>query len=231
MIAAKPQPLFAAPGSGRPVASYELSLATTAGPQVFQVPDDCHRIEGLYRKGDAVRDRIIDRRLWMKAAGDCRYFALLQGNDNPHLIDHLADYDFDALSLDDLPDGILCGGPPIGWCVLGQKPTSNVRPLFPELKAGQQYEESLPCRLVSRQLRGEVWQADEGLLCVPNPRASVRLVGLNAADIDGDGIRDRILRLILISPELGRRAVRLPLTRLAPEGPLSVPGRVPVNLD
>lgn len=231
ITAARPQTLFAAPGSGRPVARYELSLATTSGSQVFQVPDDCDRIEELYRVGGATRDRIIDRRLWMKAAGDCHYFALLHGNDSQHLTDHLAGYDFDALSLDDLPEGILCGGPPIGWCVLSQTPTSNIQPLFPEPKGGQGHEERLPCRLVSGQLRAEVWQTSAGLLCVPNQRASVRLVGLNAADINGDGIRDRILRLILISPDLGRRTVRLPLTRLAPEAPLSVPGREPVKPD
>lgn len=231
IAAAKPQTLFSAPGSGRPVASYELSLATTTGSAVFQVPDDCARIEELNRAGGARRDRIIDRRLWMKAAGDCHYFALLHGNDSQHLTDHLAGYEFDTLSLDDLPEGILCGGPPIGWCVRSQEPASNTQPLFPEPKVGRAHEASMPCRLVSGQLRAEVWQTDSGLLCVSNPRASVRLVGLNAADINGDGIRDRILRLVLISPDLGRRAVRLPLTRLAPEAPLSVPGAAPVKTD
>jgi hypothetical protein len=229
---AKPQALFSAPGSGRPVASYELSLPTATGPQVFQVPGDCDRIEALYRAGDAARDRIVDRRLWLKAAGDCRYSALLHGNDGTHLVDHLAGYDFDSLLLDDLPDGILCGGPPVGWCLVDRKTTSSsVRPLFPAPKVAPRQAESLPCRLVGGQLRAEVWRASDGLICIPNPRANVRLVGLNAADIDGDGIRDRILRLILISPELGRRTVRLPLTRLAPDAPLTVPGTVPVGID
>lgn len=232
MATGKPQALFAAPGSGRPVAGYELSLPTASGSQAYQVPGDCDRIAQLYRSGDAMRDRIIDRKLWLKATGDCRYFALLHANDGQHLIDHLAGYDFDSLSLDDLPDGIMCGGPPVGWCLVGEKDAANVRPLFPELEIGQRHEDRLPCRLTGGQLRGEVWQsADGGLHCVRNPRARVRLVGLNAADIDGDGVRDRILRLILISPEIGRRAVRLPLTRLAPEAPLTVPRAVPISLD
>lgn len=228
---AKPQPIFAEPGSGRPVTGYELSLPTTSGQKVFQVPSDCDVIETLYRVGDAARDRVMERRLWLKATGDCRYFALLHGNEGRDQVDYLAGYDFDALSLDDLPDDILCSGSPVGWCGVGREMADSAQPLFDPLNADRQYEDRTPCNLVDGRLRAEIWRGAESLVCVSNPRASLRLIGWDAADIDGDGIRDRILRLILISPAHGRRSLRLPLTRLGPEAPLTVPGRVPVDPD
>lgn len=227
LSAATPKALFAEPASGRPVDRYALSLRTRSGQREYQVPGDCQQIGQLHQAGDAARDRVVDRRRWLKAVGDCRYFGLLNRHAGQGLSDHLVGYDFDGLALDDLPDGIQCSGLPIAWCSRDLHSGHQRLALFPRSPERTASDATVPCRLENGLLRASVWRTTQGLVCVPDRRARVRLLGTDPADIDGDGIRDRVLHLLVISPESGRRTLRLPLTRVATDAPLTVPGIAP----
>jgi hypothetical protein len=219
-------PLFAEPGSGRPVAGYEVTLPMRDGARDFRVPDDCAQVLRQYGSGDADRSRVIGRRLWLKAASDCRYNAFLHRHARKGLTDHLGELDFRALDLNTLPAAISCSGSPVELCSAGPGSETGDRPLFAPRSGGSELAsvgDEVPCRLVNGRLLAGVYRDAAELRCERSQRASVRLLGVDRADINGDGIMDAILRLAVYMPGEGRRSIRLPLTRLSADGPLSIP--------
>jgi len=221
-----PAPLFAEPGSGRPVADYAVTLPTSDGSRDYRVPGDCPQILGHYGEGSADRSRVVGRRLWLKAASDCRYFGILHRHDGDDPVDHVSDVDFRALDLETLPRAIHCAGFPFELCRPAAASRPDSRPLFAALPArfaDASPTEGVACRLENGRLLAAVWRNGTGLYCETRSRGNVRLLGVDYADLNGDGILDAMLRLKLFSPEDGRRSIHLPLTRLESDGPLQVP--------
>jgi hypothetical protein len=216
-------PLFAEPGSGRPVSGYDVTLPTRDGARDFRVPDDCPGILQQYADGEADRSRVIGRRLWLKAASDCRYFAILHRHARKGLTDHLGELDFRALDLNTLPAAISCSGSPVELCGPDPGSVTDRRPLFAPRPGGSDVGDEVPCRLVNGRLLARVYRDGMELRCERSRRANVRLLGVDRADINGDGILDAMLRLTVFTPGEGRRSIRLPLTRLTEDGPLSIP--------
>lgn len=228
------KPLYSEPVSGRPVTSYTVILPTTSGTHDFRVPSDCGLIRQQHGEGGADRSRIVTRRLWLKAASDCRYFDLLNQYPPQALIDHLGNIEFRSLDLDTLPRGIRCSGSPLEFCSPGNGSEARGRPLFlpgPGASPAASRPPAIPCRLVNGQLLAEIRDEQGRLRCIPSGQARLRLAGVDFADVNGDRIRDAILRLVLISPGEGRRTLHLPLSRLEAGGPLQVPGTATVRDD
>jgi hypothetical protein len=185
-------------------------------------------------EGGADRSRIVTRRLWLKAASDCRYFNLLNRYPPRALIDHLGDIEFRSLDLDALPRGIRCSGSPLEFCRPGNGAEAGSRPLFPPAPAAAPaalQAPAVPCRLENGQLLAEIYDEQGRLRCTRSGQARLRLAGVDYADVNGDGISDAILRLVIISPNEGRRTLHLPLSRLEAGGPLLVPGTTKVRDD
>lgn len=222
------EPFFAAPWSGQKVTSYEVTLRSHGGDRAFELPRDCAVINSLLTSGKTDRSRVIDRRLWMKVEHDCRYYALLRRHPRHDLADHVSAYDFGNLALDILPYDPGCVGNMSGQhCSPLIVDASGDRRRFPlVVQPGRRADAvvgSTPCRLVDGVFHGRILPHATGLHCVPDERASLRLVGVDYGDVNGDGVLDAVLRLMPLSPEGGRRLLRIAVTRFAPDGRFEAP--------
>lgn len=222
------EPFFIAPVTGQKVTHYDVSLPTTGdGRREFQVPRDCATLSGLLKRREADRSRIVDRRLWLKVENDCRYYALLHRHEIKGVKDYVTGYDFRNLALEILPYETGCPTSDPAQCAAWLTDATGQRHRFPLIATQESKSESsatgAACRLEDGLFRGRVLSGGGGLRCVPDDHASLRLVGVDYGDINGDGFLDAVLRLIPISPEGGRRLLRVPVTRLSPDGPFEAP--------
>ena len=222
------EPFFIAPVTGQKVTHYDVSLPTNGDRrQEFQVPRDCERLTGLLKRREADRSRVIGRRLWLKVENDCRYHSLLHRHESNGIADYVTGYDFRNLALEILPYELGCPRGDPAQCAAWLTDATGQRLSFP-LDATRETKRKpsatgKACRLEDGLFRGRVLSGAGGLRCVPDDRASLRLVGVDYGDINGDGFLDAVLRLIPISPEGGRRLLRVPVTRLSPDGPFEAP--------
>jgi hypothetical protein len=220
-------PMFAEPVSGRPVSEYRVTLPLKREEsREFAIPDDCDLVRRHAQQDTADRSRIVAHRLWTKTDSDCRYHELLHRHDPSGLIDFISGIDFRALDLRSLPLDTYCDQRPGSLCVSRSYATIDARPLFPSRAnvppdKKEKYS-STPCHLIDGRYRGRICREDDTLLCVPDRSSTFRLLGVDYGDVDGDGILDAVLRLNLLLPRTGRRSVRLPLTRLHEDAPLTL---------
>lgn len=225
LISDATNPVFAEPLSGRPVPQYLVVLPTQQDQSVeFDVPHDCSAIRKHLDTGTADRSRVIERRLWAKADADCRYYALLNRHDQDNLVDFIGEVDFSSLDLRSLPLDTYCDRRPGSLCVPKADAALDARPLFPskaDVPADKREKyASTPCHLTAGGFRGRVCREGESLLCVPDVGSTFRLLNVDYGDINGDGVRDAVLRMTVLSPRTGRRLVRIPVTRLSEGGAL-----------
>lgn len=232
LLAAPPvsqrEPYFIAPVTGQRVTHYDVSLSLVGNSrQAFHVPRDCGTLTGLIERREADRSRVIDRRLWLKVENDCRYHSLLHRHASKGIADYVTGYDFDNLALDILPYEPGCPKDAPAQCAPVLTDATGRRLSFPLIATRE--TEMKPsatitaCKLENGLFRGRILSGDAGLRCVPDDRASLRLVGVDFGDVNGDGVLDAVLLLIPISPEGGRRLLRVPVTRFCPDGPFEAP--------
>lgn len=223
---------FAEPGSGRKVTHYSIDLPVARGErETFEIPDDCSEVMHAINGGIGYRGNIVDRRLWKKAEGDCRFHVFLNRHPQQVLEDHVSGYDFRNASLEDLPLDRRCAasGPQAGLAGCDPTETDGLGMLryFPVATRngdGPATADCIPCKLRNGRFRGYVLIDQAGVECKTDASASgVRLIAVDFADINGDRILDAVLRFIPIGPGNNRAPLMLPLTRLDDSSPFSVP--------
>jgi len=223
---------FAEPASGRKVTHYSIELPIKRDRrQRFNIPDDCAEVMKRINGGAIYRGSIMDRGLWRKIEGDCRYHGFLNRHPQPVLEDHVSSYDFRNLRIADLPLDRRCtdSGPGANPPDCDPAATNDLGMLhhFPITTPAADVPvraDCTPCALRNGRFRGYVVVTAGGIECRIDANApGVRLIAVDFADINGDRILDAVLRFIPLG-SAGRRAqLVLPLTRLKASGPLSIP--------
>lgn len=225
------KPFFAEPTTGRKVSSYTVELSVSREQQrAFAVPEQCTEAIDAIRRNAAYKGSVLERRLWMKIEADCGYFQLLQLHPRRGLDDYVSNYDFANSALDVLPYELVCANVDDGGetvrCIPSITDTYGKKREFPLMGKGShlgQDQHETACRLKNGVFHGRIFVDAEGLRCANDDRATLRLVGVDYADINGDRVLDAVLRFVPIAPEFGRRPFNLPVTRFTPCGPFQVP--------
>ena len=224
-------PYFAEPSSGKKVSSYSVALSVSRDQRrEFSVPQQCGEAIEAIRRGAVYKGSVLDRRLWMKVESDCGYYQLLQSHTRRDLVDYVSEYDFANTALDVLPYELDCAsvddeGETVR-CIPSIIDTYGRKRQFllmtPDRDLEQNQNETA-CRLKNGVFHGRIVVDSKGLLCTDDDKATLRLVGVDYADINGDRVLDAILRFVPIAPEFGRRPFTLPVTRFTPSGPFHAP--------
>ena len=220
---------FAEPMTGRKVLSYEIELAVGRDEKrSYTIPDDCDAVSQAFDGALAYKGSIMDRRFWMKVTSDCRYFRLLNRYPTWKIQDFVSDFDFANARLDILPFNSGCPGhvdedidchptfvDPFGK--LHRFPLLEPLPdVHPPGDAASELRDGV--------FRGFIYANTHGLHCVASDDApSLRLVGVDFADINGDGYLDAVLRFLPTGPGHLRRTILLPVTRFAADGEFQLP--------
>lgn len=222
---------FAEPMSGRKVTHYTVDLAVGRETrQSFVIPDDCKAVVRALEEGKAYRGRIVDRRLWHKVEGDCRYDGFLHRHPRQALQDYVSDYDFMNARLSDLPIDRRCAAATsdsgeTACDPMATDPSGFLRnfPLAQPLQDGAGGDEC-ECELTNGVFRGHLFVDAQGVRCTTDPDApSLRLIAVDFADINGDRVLDAVLRFVPLRAGPARVPLILPLTRFEPDAPFSVP--------
>jgi hypothetical protein len=229
---------FAEPGSGRRVSSYSVELAVSRGErQPFEVPRDCGAITRSLADGTASSARVIDRRLWRKAADDCWFYTFLHRHSAGAITDYVSDYDFMNARLSDLPIDQDCVMVPPGRLIHeshravddehGVLKSFPIGPRHPDVSPGPDSagERVNPeCALRDGLFYGQLFVRQREIRCTTgNGTPSLRLIAVDYADINGDRIMDAVLRFVPVGPGAARSPLILPVTRLGPDEVFSVP--------
>jgi hypothetical protein len=223
---------FAEPRTGRKVLSYTIDLAldreTKRG---FEIPGQCAEVLRLFDQGSAYKGRVLDRRFWLKVTNDCRYYQLLRRHPKRAIADHVSDFDFMNARLDILPYSPGCI--PIGSedaelechpTIVDPFGTRQQFPLIETLRSEPPEGHGQSCVLRDGVFTGRIHADRQGLHCLPDQDApSLRLVGVDFADINGDGFMDAILRFLPAGPGSIRRMIFLPVTRYSEDGEFQLP--------
>ncbi|MCB1723265.1 MAG: hypothetical protein KDJ39_06175 [Gammaproteobacteria bacterium] len=233
---ANQQVFFAEPISGRRVTEYQVDLTTMDdGRHNFSVPADCAAIERLLSDGGADRSRVVDRRLWHKAAEDCWFHGLLNRHTAATITDYVTSYDFMNARIRDLPIGMGCDsaeGQRLPCEALTDYGHGMIAffPFLPILREGAAatHKTDGECALRDGLFFGRLYALPDGIRCdAGDGNPSLRLIAVDFADINGDGVLDAVLRFVPVGPGAARSPLILPLTRLSRDGPFTVPAVVP----
>jgi hypothetical protein len=223
---------FAEPRTGKKVLSYEIELSLDReSRRNFAIPAECPEVLGLFDRGEAYKGSVMDRRFWMKTANDCRYYQLLRRHPKRPLEDYVSDFDFQNARLDILPYNPGCIRIGADDAELECHPTIvdpfGARQQFPLIDAPPAAEpdaQAQACVLRDGVFTGHIYADGQGLHCLPGSDApSLRMVGVDFADINGDGVMDAILRFLPAGPGSIRRTIFLPVTRFSEDGEFRLP--------
>ena len=181
-------------------------------------------------EGKAYRGRIVDRRLWHKVEGDCHFNDFLYRHPRQAVQDYVSDYDFMNARLSDLPIDRRCAGATSDSGEAACDPMATDAsgflhhfPLAQPLQDGAGGEEC-ECELTNGVFHGHLFVDEQGVRCTTDPDApSLRLIAVDFADINGDRVLDAVLRFVPLRAGPVRGPLILPLTRLEPDAPFSVP--------
>lgn len=205
-------PHFAAPGSGEKVDAYEVSLLVGDGArQAFAVPGDCLSVLAQPLEGPLRWASGVDKALWWKVRNDCEYALFLQRSQPQAAFDYIGDFDFWNADLRELPIA--------DWCQRLGRAGSN------RCSIGQEGEplagaSGAQCVIERGRFRGRIQQVEGELVCLRDPwGAGFRVLSVDLADVDGDGVQDAVLRLMALGRGMSRYPVLVAVTRLAPDGP------------
>lgn len=233
------QVYFAAPYSGKKVTHYTIELPVSKDHrQGFEIPEQCSDVTQAAVAGARRWGTRQERSVWHKVDGDCRYYAFLNRFGNRPTQDYISSFDVWNAPLCDLliesrcshPDA-LPGDPDCQPLPPGIPRISQLLS-FAENNAGEALQHAEPCRLDGGIFRGWVVADPTGTHCMPDPNApGFRLMSVDYADVNGDGLLDVVLRLVPLAPGASRIPLILPLTRTAPEGDLHVPTAVSMPSD
>jgi len=223
---------FAEPISGRRVTEYQIELPTgRSEKRTFSIPEDCTEVMRCVDEGAMYRSTVIDRRLWHKADGDCRFYSFLYHQPQEVMADYVSDYDFRNARLSDLPIDPDCseGLPGCNPAVTGPLGTLRYFPLGRPSHGAEVDHEVTSCELKDGLFRGELYIDGDHFHCDAGPGApTLRLIAVDFADINGDHYLDAVLRFVPVMPGAPRTPLILPLTRTEPDGPFHVPQTGPV---
>ena len=219
---------FAEPISGRKVERYYVDLPV--GPSEYRtvtIPMDCSDVSQLIEEGAAYKGSIVDRRLWHKVEGDCRYHAFLNRHPMRDCEDHVSNYDFMNARIEDLPIDLGCAQAEAGECNPAATDALGMLRHFPlaePVDALPNNGDQAQCELKDGLFRGRLFVDETGIHCEAGPSApSLRLIAVDYADINGDRILDAVLRFVPIGRGAIRSPLVLPVTRTQPDGPFQVP--------
>lgn len=223
---------FAEPISGRKVSSYCIDLPVGQNQRkTFTIPRDCPGVLQLIDDGSFYRSSVLDRRIWQKVESDCRYHGFLNRHPLEEMEDHVTTYDFMNARLDDLPIDRRCAHDEMLEGRTGCNPFATDAfgllhhiPLgVPQGESATSHEGS-PCQLHDGVFRGRLHIDAQGIHCDTEPnRPSLRLIGVDFADVNGDRVLDAVLRFIPLGPGAVRLPMTLPVTRFNDSGPFTVP--------
>ena len=228
--AVRDQVYFAAPYSGKKVTEYTIDLPVSQDHrQTFKVPELCGAVKEAASAGASRWGTRQERNVWQKVDRDCRYHAFLKRHGTAKQ-DFISDVDIWNAPLCDLLVEARCLQPD------ARPGDSDCQPLPPGIPrisdlvefTDSEAEEALryaePCRLDDGIFRGWVVADPAGNHCIPDANApGFRVMSLDYADINGDGILDVVLRLIPLAAGASRIPLILPLTRHSPSGELQIP--------
>ena len=233
------QVYFAAPYSGEKVTHYAIELPVSKDHrQSFEIPEQCSDVTQAAIAGASRWGTRQERSVWQKVDRDCRYHAFLNRYDGRPAKDYISGFDIWNAPLCDLLIESRCSNPD---ALPGDPDCQPLPPGIPRISqllnfAGNNVGEALqhaePCRLDGGIFRGWVVADPAGTHCIPDPNApGFRLMSVDYADVNGDGMLDVVLRLVPLAPGASRIPLILPLTRTAPEGELHVPKAVSMPSD
>lgn len=218
--------VFQAPYSGEKVSEYEVSLPVTPhGKHTFRIPSECPAAHSAFRAGARQWGNRVERRVWDKVMQDCYYVAFLQQAEAQPMHDYVSNYDFMNGTLLDIVLEAHCGDAqdvpceplPPGMIELKQV----LAPLSPE-QDGE--ANSNDCCIENGVFRGWAEYGENGMRCLADRRANgFRMVAIDFADVNADGYLDAVIRLIPMGRGVRRIPLILPLTRISPDGPFSIP--------
>lgn len=223
---------FAEPFTGRRVTEYLVDLSTgRADRQSYSIPGQCPDVITALQEGAAFKGSIVDRRLWQKVEADCRYYDFLHRHPLREVVDYVSGYDFMNARLSDLPITQGCAGGDQGagdagcssWAADGlsliwQFPFADPR------EAGDSAPLQEECALRNGLFFGRLFVDADGIRCEAQASApSLRLIGVDFADINGDQVLDAVLRFVPVGPGAARSPLILPLTRSGPDEPFRIP--------
>ena len=98
---------------------------------------------------------------------------------------------------------------------------------FADLDAERLHKYAEPCRLDNGIFRGWMVADTAGTHCIPDANApGFRVISVDYADVNGDGVLDVVLRLVPLAPGTSRIPLILPLTRTAPDSALEIPTQI-----
>ena len=209
-----------------------LGLDADEGPYFQTDRFDRYRavVDQWLEEGKAYRGRIVDRRLWHKVEGDCHFNDFLYRHPRQAVQDYVSDYDFMNARLSDLPIDRRCAGATSDSGEAACDPMATDAsgflhhfPLAQPLQDGAGGEEC-ECELTNGVFHGHLFVDEQGVRCTTDPDApSLRLIAVDFADINGDRVLDAVLRFVPLRAGPVRGPLILPLTRLEPDAPFSVP--------
>jgi hypothetical protein len=223
---------FAEPISGRRVTQYTAELPVGRDERrPFMIPKDCEDVVRSIEEGAAYKSNIIERRLWQKVETDCRYHNFLHLHPLQSVQDYVSDYDFMNARLSDLPvdPGCVHGGPNSNQeqCHSTEADAYGLLlhfPLVEPIDAAPEEALGDECAFRDGLFYGRMYLDAHGVRCDPSAnRPSLRLIGVDYADINGDGFLDAVLRFVPLGPGAARSPLILPLTRTQPTGPFQIP--------
>ncbi|HPQ24129.1 MAG: hypothetical protein H6956_06825 [Chromatiaceae bacterium] len=223
---------FAEPISGRKVSNYCIDLPVGQNQRkTFAIPRDCPSVLQLIDDGSFYRSSVLDRRIWQKVESDCRYHGFLNRHPLEEMEDHVTTYDFMNARLDDLPIDRRCAHDEMPEGRAGCNPSATDAfgllhhiPLgVPQGESATTHEGSA-CQLHDGVFRGRLHVDAGGIHCDAEPNLpSLRLIGVDFADVNGDRVLDAVLRFIPLGPGAVRLPMTLPVTRFNDSGPFTVP--------
>jgi hypothetical protein len=206
----------------------ELSVGR-AENRLFSIPGDCEAALRIHGEGGASWGSQVAKSIWWKVENDCRYYSFLNRYPGAQNIqDYVSRHDFHNGNLADLPINDRCGKHPLPpfACPNSYLGTGDIRQLLP-LDDGSHSDQAFSreaCNLYQGAFRGWIRLAADGMSCISDQRApGLRVVSVDLADINGDGYRDAILRMIPLGPRMGRVTAVLPVSRQGPDQPFFIP--------
>ena len=227
---------FAAPYTGKKIATYEVELPVSRqARRTFAVPADCAEVARSAAANAAQWGTRTEQSVWRKVGSDCRYYTFLHRYSTDSNRDFVSGYDFMNAYLRDLPIRARCRNPPGRVADPACKPLPPGVPDLSRLLAfldrglDSPRLDVRPCRLENGIFRGRVIYDRSGIHCEADPTApGFRVIAADYADVNGDRVLDVVLRLVSLAPGASRMPLTLPLTRESPDGVFTIPEEVRV---
>ena len=222
---------FAAPFSGKKVEKYDVSLPIARKQlKTFEVPTDCAELIVRYKRGAFQWGNRVQRSIWTKVDTDCHYYDFLHRFPDKPANDFVSQYDFYNADFNDLPIRQSCSTlARVTSCIPMSDGIRSLGNFIPFLKSISDSDQKLSdqCQFKDGLFRGHLLLTQEGIRCLPDADApGTRIISVDYADLNGDGFKDVILKIVPLGRARKRSFMILPLTRTAEDQKFSFPNGV-----